>query len=126
MRWPSALLAACSCALLLAGCGGGGSQRTVTATRPPRIPADIASRLAASAQQVAALPAGSCEARDAAARFRAEVIASIARVPPRYQEQLMTSANELAQRLAACRAEEEDDDHGKGKQHGKKKHGKDD
>jgi hypothetical protein len=37
----------------------------------------------------------------------------------------MTSANELAARLATCRAEE-DEDHGEGKKHGKKKHGKDD
>jgi hypothetical protein len=126
MRWPSASLAATSCAVLLAGCGGGGTERTVSVPRSPRIPAEIASRLAASAQRVAALPTGSCEARDAAQRFRAEVIASISRVPSRYQEQLLASANELAARLSACRAAERDEEHGEGKEHGKKKHGKDD
>jgi hypothetical protein len=51
---------------------------------------------------VAALTPGTCEARDAAARFRDDVIASIGRVPSRYQEPLSSAANTLAERLASC------------------------
>jgi hypothetical protein len=101
MRWPSASLAACSCALLLAGCGGG-TKQTVTTSKPPRIPADLASRLASEADRIATLPTGSCDARDAAARFQADVVDSIGRVPTRYQEHLMSAANGLAERLATC------------------------
>jgi hypothetical protein len=100
MRWRNGLLTASS-ALLLAGCGGGPDRRAAP-PRPPRIPADVASRLAAEADQVAALAPGSCEARNAAARFRADVIASIGRIPARYQEPLTSAANTLAERLATC------------------------
>jgi hypothetical protein len=90
----------------------------------------VADRLAAEADQVAELTPGTCAARDAASRFRQSVIASIGRVPARYREQLMSAANDLAQRLAACtpppRPEEEGHgEHGKKKGHGKK-HGHDD
>ena len=99
MRWRSGLLTASS-ALLLAGCGGG--QKAAPPPPPPRIPADLVSKLAREADQVAALTPGSCEARDAAARFRSDVIASIGRVPARYQEPLTSAANTLAERLATC------------------------
>jgi hypothetical protein len=99
MRWRNGLLTASS-ALLLAGCGG--EHRATPQPRPPRIPADVASRLASEADRVAAFTPGTCEARDAAARFRSDVIASIGRVPARYQEPLTSAANTLADRLATC------------------------
>jgi hypothetical protein len=99
MRWRNGLLTASS-ALALAGCGG--EHRAAPQPHPPRIPAGVASRLAAEADRVAALTPGSCEARDAAARFRQDVIASIGRIPPRYQEPLTSAANTLAERLATC------------------------
>jgi hypothetical protein len=100
MRWRNGLLTASS-ALLLAGCGGG-EDRATPQPRPPRIPAEIALRLANEADRVAALTPGTCGARDAAARFRSDVIASIGRVPARYQEPLTSAANTLAERLATC------------------------
>jgi hypothetical protein len=99
MGWRNALLTASS-ALLLASCGG--THRAAPPPPPPRIPADVAAKLADEADQVAALAPGSCEARDAAARFRNDVIASIGRVPARYQEPLASAANSLAERLASC------------------------
>jgi len=114
MRWRNGLLTASS-VLLLAGCGGGGHR----ATPPPRIPADVASRLAIEADRVAALRPGTCEARDAAERFRQDVIASTGRIPARYQEPLTSAANTLAERLATC--VEPKPENGKG--HGKKRHG---
>jgi hypothetical protein len=98
MRWRNGLLTASS-ALLLAGCGGG---QKAAPPPPPRIPAGVASQLAAEADRVAALTPGSCQARDAAAQFRNDVIASVGRVPPRYREPLMSAANSLAERLATC------------------------
>jgi hypothetical protein len=112
---------------LLAGCGGG--DRAAPPPKPPRIPAGVAQQLAAEADRVATLTPGTCEARDAAARFRTHVIASIGRVPARYQEPLMSAANSLADRLAACvEPQPVEPEHGKGhgKKHGKKKHGHDD
>jgi hypothetical protein len=100
MRWRNGLLTASS-ALLLAGCGGS-ADRAAPAPKPPRIPAGVASKLAAEADRVAALTPGSCEARDAAARFRSDVIDSIGRIPARYQEPLTSAANTLAERLATC------------------------
>jgi hypothetical protein len=99
MRWRNGLLTASS-ALLLAGCGT--QHKATPQPRPPRIPSDVASNLAAEAAQVAALTPGTCEARDAAERFRDDVISSIGRVPSRYQEPLTSAANSLAERLATC------------------------
>jgi len=129
MRWRSGLLTASS-ALLLAGCGGG--DHAGPPPKPPKIPAAVAARLAAQADRVSALAPGTCEARDAAARFRAAVIASIGRreIPTRYQETLMSAANSLAERLAPCVAPPPvEPSHGKGhgkEKHHKKKHGADD
>ena len=100
MRWRNGLLTASS-ALLLAGCGG--AHKAAPPPPPPRIPAGVAAKLAAEADRVAALTPGTCEARDAAARFRTDVIASIGRVPARYQEPLTSAANTLAERLADLR-----------------------
>ena len=116
MRWRNGLLTASS-ALLLAGCGG--VEHRATPPPPPRIPADVASRLATEADRVAALTPGTCEARDAAARFRQDVIASIGRIPARYREPLTSAANTLAERLATC--VEPKLENGKG--HGKKRDG---
>ncbi|HET7554590.1 MAG TPA: hypothetical protein VFJ75_02930 [Gaiellaceae bacterium] len=99
MRWRSGLLTASSVALL-AGCGGG--HRAQPPPKPPRIPGAVAARLAAEADRVAALTPGTCEARDAAQRFQADVIRSIGSVPSRYQEPLASAANDLAARLAVC------------------------
>jgi hypothetical protein len=124
MRWRSGLLTASS-ALVLAGCGGG--DHAAPPPKPPRIPAAVAARLAAQADGVAALAPGTCKARDAADRFRTQVIASIQnrQIPARYQEPLLSAANSLAERLATCVAPlppartEPDGEHGKHK--GKKK-----
>jgi len=118
MRWRSALLTVSSAAVL-AGCGEKPAPPT---PRPPRIPAEVANRLAAQADRLATLEPGSCEARDAAQRFRASVIASVGRVPSRYQEPLTSAANSLAERLPTCIEEEpEREKHGKGDEHREKK-----
>jgi hypothetical protein len=112
-----------SSALVLAGCGGG--EHAAPAPKPPRIPAAVAQQLAAEADRVSALTPGTCEARDAAARFRLDVVASIGRVPPRYREPLMSAANALAERLATCvEPQPVEPEHGKehGKKDDKKKH----
>ena len=101
MRWRNGLLTASS-ALLLAACGGG--HQAAPPPPAPRIPAGVAAKLAAEADAVASLTPGTCEARDAAARFRDDVIASIGRIPPRWQEPLTSAANSLAARLATCAA----------------------
>jgi hypothetical protein len=101
MRWRNGLLTASS-ALLLTACGGG--HQAAPAPPAPRIPAGVAAKLAAEADSVAALTPGTCEARDAAAQFRDDVIASIGRIPPRWREPLASAANSLAVRLQACDA----------------------
>jgi hypothetical protein len=100
MRWRSGLLTASSVALL-AGCGGNGHQAQPP-PKPPRIAAGVAARLASEADRVAGLAPGTCAARDAANRFRSDVIASVGSLPPRYQEPLTSAANDLAARLATC------------------------
>jgi hypothetical protein len=119
MGWRNALLTASS-VVLLASCGG--AHRAAPPPPPPRIPADVAAKLAAEADQVAALAPGSCEARDAAARFRNDVIAAIGRIPARYQEPLTSAANTLAERLATC-VEPKPDRHGR-RDEKHKKHGR--
>jgi len=81
----------------LAGCGSSSPPRSKA---PPRIPAAVAARLSADANLVAASPG--CAAHDAAARLQADAIASISRVPSRYQEPIMNAANEIASRAPAC------------------------
>jgi hypothetical protein len=131
MRWRSVLLTGSS-ALLLGGCGG--AEPPPAPPPAPRIPVGVASRLAAEAERLAQLAPGTCAARDAAARFRAHVIAAISSVPARYQEPLTSAANDLAERLATCDEErghdadehaKKDRDHGKDekKRGSRKKHG---
>jgi hypothetical protein len=124
MRWRSASFTASSCALLLAACGGSG-RHAAPAPKPPRIPAELAVRLAADADRVASIDG--CAARGAAVAFRSEVISSISRLPARYQEPLTSAANDLVSRIPPCPqpAEENNrgDEHGH-KGHGKHKHGK--
>ena len=124
MRWRSASVTAFSCALLLAGCGGGNANQTKPRPRPPRIPADVAQRLAAEADLIASAQPGSCTARAAAARLQAESLEAIQshRVPSRYQEPLMSAANGLVARLSVCAEPTPKDDE---KRHEKKKHEKD-
>jgi hypothetical protein len=119
MRWRSASLTACSCALLLAACGGNGRQAPPP-PRPPHIPAGVAARLAADANRVAAMQG--CAARPVAIAFRADVIGSIARIPARYQEPLTSAANGLVARIPACPQPPEPEP--EKKHHGKHKHKK--
>jgi len=122
MRWPSAWLAGCSCAVLLAGCGG---HRAAAPGKPPPIPPAVAQKLAADADAVATL--SGCSAHDAAAKLQRDTIDSISRVPARYREQLMNAANELAFRVHACPPPpQKHEDHGHGKGHKHKKHGEGD
>ena len=123
MRWRSASVTAFSCTLLLAGCGGGNVDQTKPRPRPPRIPADVAQRLAAEADLIARAQPGSCTARAAAARLQAEALEAIQshRVPPRYQEPLMSAATGLVARLSVCAEPTRKDDE---KRHEKKKHEK--
>jgi hypothetical protein len=121
MRWRSAWLAGCSCAALLAGCGG---REAAPPPKPPPIPPAVAQQLAADADAVAGL--SGCSAHDAAAKLQSDTIAAISRVPARYREQLMNAANELAFRIPACPPPpKKHEAHGRG--HGKhKKHGEGD
>ena len=120
MRWRSGLLTASS-AFLLAGCGGG-NPPAPPPPRPPRIPADVAARLAAEADRVAVLAPGSCAARDAAARLRSDVIASVGRIPARYERPLLSAVRDVAGRLASCTPPPAEprhhEDHGKHRGHG--------
>ena len=127
MRWRSASVAASSCALLLAGCGGGSAKQTTPKPRPPRIPADVARQLAAEADLIASAEPGTCTARAAAARLQAETIQAIQshRLPARYQEPLTSAANDLVARLSQCtEPTRRKDKKPKPPKHEKKKHGK--
>jgi hypothetical protein len=115
MRWRSAWLTACSCALLLAGCGGEGRR---SPPAPPRIPAGVAERLAADADRVAATPG--CAGHAPAVELRGDVIAAISQVPARYQEQLTSAANDLVDRIRPCAQPEEKEKH-EPEHHGKHK-----
>ena len=120
MRWRSASLTACSCAVLLAACGGGGGHAPAPPPAP-RIPADVAARLAADADRVASTPG--CGARGAAVALRSDVIAAVSRIPARYQEPLTSAANDLVARIPPCpQPPEEKKKHEP--RHGKHKHKK--
>ena len=82
--------------LAIAGCGG--SRRAAPPTQAgPRIPGDLARRLAAETDAVAAaLHAGDCsKARRLALALRADTTRSIGRVPSRLVEDLSTGVNVL-------------------------------
>jgi hypothetical protein len=115
MRWPSAWLAAFSCAVVVAGCGS--SSSTPPPKPPPRIPAAVAQKLAADAEAVAS--AAGCAARGPAAKLQTDLIDSVGRIPSRYQEQLMSAANALVARIPEC-APPQPQGHGKAKGHHKK------
>ncbi|MGB2953174.1 MAG: hypothetical protein WBB74_07255 [Gaiellaceae bacterium] len=119
MRWRNAWLTACSCLVLAAGCGGGSKPRQAQ----PRIPADVAHRLAGESDAVArSLDAGDrCAAALQAQQLQHDVIGSIASVPASLQETLMGTANDLAARVGPICPTENGPGKGHGKGH-KKKH----
>lgn len=126
MRQAPALVGLC---LLLAACGAGDERRVAPA---PRLPAELAGRLAQRAEAVAGrLDAGDpCgAAREAVALQQASIDAiNAGRVPHRFQEELQAAVSELAaDAQTACAqlppATTAEEDHGRGKHKGKKKHG---
>jgi hypothetical protein len=110
-----------SSALVLAGCGS--STATRTTKPPPRIPADVAQRLAADADAVASTQG--CAARRAATKLQRDAIDAIGQIPQRYREQLMSAATDVVSRVPECLPPQKEHGKGKGKGH-KKKHGKHD
>src|SRR6266498_3673230 len=95
MRWPSAWLTACSCALILAGCGGG--QGREQPAPQPRLAHAVAQKLSARAESVARRldENDRCSARAEATVLQREVIQAINahRVPRRLQRSGSTSAS---------------------------------
>jgi hypothetical protein len=136
MRWPSVWLTACS-AVALAGCGGDGKQVERRTDTTPRIERAVADRLAARSDKVANLleSGDSCRAAEAATGLRADLNASVARIPELYLEDLSGLVNEIQAQIPPCAQPVEDDDadddggkkeHGKKQRKGKKKkHGND-
>ena len=119
MRWQSASLAASSCLVLLAGCGGSGQvERT---TPPPKLPGAVAHQLAARADRIASrLDAGdTCGALTQATALRSEVTAAInaGRIPQAFLEPLSSSVNGLVGGVGSCQpaaggAQGRDEEHG--------------
>jgi hypothetical protein len=103
MRWRSASLAASSCALLLAGCGGERSQQPAP---QPKLPRALTQQLAVRADRIAErLEANDrCSAAAEAMQLQRDVIRAInsRRVPRRLQEPLQSAANGLVVRIGAC------------------------
>jgi hypothetical protein len=125
MRWPSAWLTACSCAVVLAGCGGGES----TARPPqPRLPSAVAQRLAATTDRIAQLlSAGNrCGATVEATALQTQVTAAINahRVPSLFLEPLSAASNDLVERIGACVPPPSPREPGEHQGKGKGKHGK--
>ena len=106
-------------ALSAAGCGSGSEQH---AAPRPTLPPLVASALAARSDEVAAaLEAGDdCRARTLAQQLQQETITAIEarRVPSAFQEELMSTATDLAARIA-CVPPAQPEDRGKGKDRGK-------
>jgi hypothetical protein len=129
---PLEVCAAALAALCLSGCGAGAKR---AAPHPPKLPRDVATSLATRSDAVAAaLAAGDgCRALSLARTLQAETVGAInaRRVPPRLQEQLSGSVNELVARVTCVPPTPVIEEHGepqKPKQHGKhgKKHGRGD
>ncbi len=105
MRWRSASVAVSSCALLLAGCGGGEGRQLQPAPQP-RLPRALAQQLAARADRVGERldTNDRCGAVAEASQLQREVIQAInaRRVPKRLQEPLQSAANSLVVRVGTC------------------------
>ena len=113
------------CTAALAGCGGHTRQ---AAPPRPKLPAALASQLAARSDAVAAkLDAGDgCGALEEARGLQQEAIAAIngGRVPAAFQEDLLATANDLVARITCTPAPPpKEEHHGKGEDKGKG-HGK--
>jgi hypothetical protein len=98
MRWPTAWLSACSCALALAACGG-----SETAPPPPTLPAALAEQLAGRADAVAArLDSGDpCGAAQQAAGLQQAAIQALnrpGRIPAELREDLGVAVADLVDR----------------------------
>jgi hypothetical protein len=108
-------------AVCLAGCGSGPTPR---AAPPPKLPATVATPLAARSDEVAqALAAGdACRAASLAQLLQQETLASInaGRVPAPFQEHLASAANDLVSRIR-CIPPAQPHDRGKHKGREKKK-----
>jgi hypothetical protein len=108
--------------LLLAGCGGGNHRAL-----PPPLPLELADRLATQSEQIAlTLDKGDgCGALAQAQALQQQSIQAInaGRVPPRFEEPLLTAANDLVARISCAPPEQE---HGKKGKHKGKGRGKGD
>jgi len=115
------VIAAVAAVVFLAGCGSGATRRTAP---PPKLPAAVATPLAARSDEVAqALAAGdACRAASLAQQLQQETLASInaGRVPAAFQEHLASAANDLVSRIQ-CIPPAEPKDRGKHKGREKKK-----
>ena len=130
MRWQSASLAASSCLVLLAGCGGGATAERKTP--PPKLPGAVAHQLAARADRIASrLDVGdTCGAVAQATALRSEVTAAINadRIPQAFLEPLSSSVNGLVGRVGSCQpaagggqARAKEHGHGRGQDKRKKR-----
>lgn len=115
------MIAALAAAACLAGCGSGATPR---AAPPPKLPAAVATPLAARSDEVAqALDRGdACRAAGLAQQLQQETLASIngGRVPAPFQEHLASAANDLVSRIR-CIPPAKPHDRGKHKGREKKK-----
>lgn len=105
MRWRSAWLTASSCALFLAGCGGGGGAT---------LPADYARGAAAQADRIALLVGQDreCAASSLAVRVQGRTIDAInaRRIPPPLQEELLGRVNLLVASIPCGGMDRREDD----------------
>jgi hypothetical protein len=115
---------------LLAACVGGCGGSAKDAAPPlPTFPRPVAATLAAQSDAVAdALVAGhACRALTLARRLQRTAITAInaLHVDARLQEDLQSAVNDLAARVACSpppASQPQDEEHDRGKGHGKKKH----
>jgi hypothetical protein len=109
--------------LALAGCGGG-SARHAKPPPPPRLPRLLAHAWAVQADTIAsALAAGDgCTARNVAEQLRSDVAQAVSarRVPIRYRATLTAAVADLPGRIT-CNPPPQQNDNGRGKDHGKHK-----